>query len=39
MKIHGLDELNAKLHRLRDEIGNKDAGGALYSSLMLRSVR
>lgn len=39
MKIQGLEELNAKLHQLRDEVGNKDAGGALYSSLMLRSVR
>lgn len=37
MRIDGLEELNEKLHRLRDEIGNKDAGGALYSSLMFAS--
>lgn len=37
MQIKGLDELNAKLHQLRDELGNKDAGKALYSSLMFAS--
>lgn len=37
MRIEGLEQLNEKLHRLRDEIGNKDAGGALYSSLMFAS--
>lgn len=37
MKIEGLNELNAKLHQLREEIGNKDAGGVLYSSLMFAS--
>lgn len=37
MKIQGLEELNTKLHRLRDEISNKDAGGVLYSSLMFAS--
>lgn len=37
MKIEGLSELNAKLHQLRSEVGNKDAGGVLYSSLMFAS--
>lgn len=37
MKIEGLDELNEKLHRLRDEVGNKDTGGVLYRSLMFAS--
>lgn len=37
MQIKGLDELNKKLHQLRNEVGNKDAGGVLYSSLMFAS--
>lgn len=37
MQIKGLDELNKKLHQLREEVGNKDAGGVLYSSLMYAS--
>lgn len=37
MRIEGLTELNEKLHRLRDEVGNKDAGKVLYSSLMFAS--
>ncbi|STY99056.1 phage protein, HK97 gp10 family [Moraxella lacunata] len=37
MQIKGLDELNKKLHQLRDEVSNKDAGGVLYGSLMFAS--
>lgn len=37
MEIKGLKELNDKLHRVREEVGNKDAGGVLYSSLMFAS--
>ncbi|MDH2272991.1 HK97-gp10 family putative phage morphogenesis protein [Moraxella porci] len=37
IKIEGLDELNAKLQALRDEMGNKDTGKVLYSSLMFAS--
>lgn len=37
MRIEGLTELNEKLKALRDEMGNKDAGKALYSSLMYAS--
>lgn len=37
VQINGLSELNAKLHQIRDEIGNKEAGGVLYSSLMFAS--
>lgn len=37
MKIEGLSELNARLHQLRSEVGNKDAGGVLYGSLMFAS--
>lgn len=37
MKIEGLDEFNAKLHQLREEVGNKDTGGVLYSALMFAS--
>lgn len=37
MRIEGLDELNDKLHQLRDELGNKDSGKVLYSSLMFAS--
>ncbi|WP_432481015.1 HK97-gp10 family putative phage morphogenesis protein [Moraxella sp. ZY200743] len=37
MQINGLDELNNKLKALRDELGNKDAGKVLYSSLMFAS--
>ena len=37
MQIKGLDELNKKLHQVRQELGNKSAGGVLYSSLMFAS--
>lgn len=37
MRIEGLVELNEKLHRLREEVGNKDAGKVLYSSLIFAS--
>lgn len=37
MKIEGLDELNDKLKELRDELGNKESGKALYNSLMYAS--
>lgn len=37
MQINGLDALNNKLKTLRDEFGNKEAGKALYSSLMYAS--
>lgn len=34
IKIKGLEEFEEKVHALRDEIGNKDTGKALYGSLM-----
>lgn len=37
MQIIGLNELNSRLHQLRDEFSNKDAGKVLYSSLMFAS--
>lgn len=37
MEINGLEKLNNKLKMLRDALGNKDAGKALYSSLMYAS--
>lgn len=37
IKIKGLKEFEEKIHALRDEVGNKDTGGVLYSSLMYAS--